>query len=130
MDFDINGLIAKLEGLSLSKNNKKDINLSEEEKNFMGNIFNTILNSDNQETIIEYLAGIYGRSTSDIYFIKNMYFYLLASKEEQLEYSKIKKEKTKARRKEGFIDTTAMISITIFFSVIGLTIALILYNLM
>ena len=126
MEFDI----SKLERLSLSKTKKDNLNLSDEEIRFMKDIFDAILNSDNQDTIIEYLSGIHGLSISDINFIKNVYFHLFATKEEQIEYVKIKKGITKTKRKEGFIDTTAMISITIFLSVVGLTLALILYNLM
>lgn len=126
MEFDI----SKLERLSLSKTRKDNLNLSEEEIKFMKNIFDTILNTDNQETIVKYLSGIHGLSISDINFIKNVYFHLFATKEEQLEYTKIKTKNTKIKRKEGFIDTTAMISITIFLSVVGLTLALLIYNLM
>ena len=96
----------------------------------MKDIFDAILNSDNQDTIIQYLAGIHGLSISDINFIKNIYFHFFATKEEQIEYTKIKKSITKTKRKEGFIDITAMISITIFLSVVGLTLALLIYNLM
>lgn len=126
MDFDI----SKLEKLSLSKTKKDNLNLSEDEIKFMKDIFDSILNSDNQDTIIEYLSGIHGLSISNIKLIRNVYFYFLASREEQIEYTKIKTKNKKIRRKEGFIDTTAMISITIFLSVVGLTLALILYNLM
>lgn len=126
MNFDI----SKLERISLSKTKKDNLNLSEEEIKFMKDIFDAILNSDNQESIIEYLSGIHDLSISDIKFIRNVYLHFFATKEELSEYTKIKKGITKARRKEGFIDTTAMISITIFLSVIGLTLALFIYNLM
>lgn len=127
MIFDMN----KLEKLSLikSKSNISDINLTEEEIDFMRDIFHTIIKADNYDVVIEYLAGTKGMSVSDINFIKNVYFYYLATLEEKLIYSKKMKEVKKIKRKNGFIDTTAMISITIVISVIGITLAFVLYNL-
>lgn len=126
MEFDIN----KLESLSLSKNKKSKIDLTEEEIAFMYNIFNLIINSEDYEQTTEYLAGIYNMSVSDIKFIRNFYFYKYASREEKLIYSQKNKELKKIRRKEGFIDITAMISITIVISVVGITLAIALYNLL
>lgn len=125
MEFDI----SKLERMSLSKKKNENIEFSEEEKKFMKYIFDSILNSDNQDTIIEYLAKINDLSISDIKFIRNVYLHFFASKEELIEYTKIKNQKTKARRKEGFIDISAMISITTVISVLGITLAFVLYNL-
>lgn len=125
MEFDI----SKLERMSLSKKKNENIEFSEEEKKFMKYIFDSILNSDNQDTIIEYLAKINDLSISDIKFIRNVYLHFFASKEELIEYTKIKNRKTKARRKEGFIDISAMISITTVISVLGITLAFVLYNL-
>ena len=132
MIFDIYKLINKLEKLSLkkSKYNVDSIDLTSEEIEFMRNVFNTIINSDNYDTIIDYLAGTHDISVSNINFIKNVYFYYFATTEEKLIYSRKIKEKKKIKRKEGFIDITAMISITIVISVVGITLAFIFYNLM
>ena len=126
MEFDI----SKLERLSLYKNKNKNIELSEEEMQFMKFIFDSILNSDNQDNIINYLSGIYGFSVSDIKFIRNAYLHFFASKEELLEYTKVKKSITKVKRKEGFIDVSAMIAIATVISVVSITLALVLYNLL
>lgn len=121
--------ISKLEKISLSKTKQQNVEFSEEERNFMRYIFDSILNSDNQDTIIDYLAKINDLSISDIKFIRNIYLHFYATKEELLEYTKIKNGIKKVKRKEGFIDISAMISITTVISVLGITLAFVLYNL-
>lgn len=121
--------ISKLEKISLSKTKQQNVELTEEERNFMKYIFDSILNSDNQDTIIDYLAKINDLSISDIKFIRNIYLHFYATKEELVEYTKIKNGIKKVKRKEGFIDISAMISITTVISVLGITLAFVLYNL-
>ena len=121
--------ISKLEKISLSKTKQQNVEFSEEERNFMKYIFDSILNSDNQDTIIDYLAKINDLSISDIKFIRNIYLHFYATKEELVEYTKIKNGIKKVKRKEGFIDISAMISITTVISVLGITLAFVLYNL-
>ena len=70
MKFDIDR-IEKI-ALKKSKSNKIDINLTKEEIEFMSNIFNTIINSDDYGVAMRYLAGINELSVSDIKFIKNI----------------------------------------------------------
>ena len=61
MKFDM----TKIEKLALSKTKKTTINLTEEEISFMSNIFNSIINSEDYETTIKYLAGIIGSFLSE-----------------------------------------------------------------
>ena len=121
--------IKRIEKFALAKS-KKNINfdLTEEEISFMANIFNTIINSDNYDIVIRYLAGIHGMSVSDIKFIRNVYAYYLAPAEDKkIYYNKVKTLK-KGNRKRGFIDFSAVLAFTIFLGVVGLTLAVFIYN--
>ena len=124
MEFDI----TKVERFALSKGKKSDVELTEEEISFMANIFYTIINSDNYDNIIMYLAGIHGMSISDIKFIRNVYAYYIAPDEDKkIYYDKVKSLKNE-KRKRGFIDLSAMLAFTIFIGVVGLTLAVFIYN--
>jgi len=125
MDLDMSKIIT----LGLSKTKKTENNLTEDEKNFLSSIFSKISDSEDPEKAMEYLAGIYGITVSQIKLLRNVYYFYLATTEEKIQYNKKNKELQKVRKKEGFIDITAMISIAIVFCVIGLTLAYILYNL-
>jgi len=92
MEFDVK----RLEKLTLSKTKKTPIDLTEDEIKFMSNIFNSIINSDDYESMIKYLAGINSMSISDIKLIKNIYAYYLASRDEKMIYN----DKMKQLRKE------------------------------
>jgi len=94
----------------------------------MANIFNTIINSDNYDTIIEYLAGIHGMSISDIKFIRNVYALYFAPVEDRLIYNNKMKKLRQEKRRRGFIDLSAVISFTYFILVVGITLAVALYN--
>ena len=100
MEFDVN----KLDGLVLSKSRKIDVKLSQEEIEFMSNIYNTIINSEDYESTTRYLAGIYGMSISDIKYIRNVYYNKFASKEEKIEYyNKMKTLKKEIEKKDLLI---------------------------
>lgn len=126
MDFDV----SRLEKLASLNSKKVNIDLTDEEISFMSKIFNTIIDSEDYDSMIKYLAGIHGMSVSDIKFIRNVYAFYLASNEEKLIYNNKLKELKKAKRKNGFIDFTAMISFMTFVGVVGITLALFIYNLL
>lgn len=126
MNFDM----TKIEKLALSKTKKTTINLTEEEISFMSNIFNSIINSEDYETTIKYLAGINEMSISDIKFIRNVYNYYFADQDEKNIYKDKMDEIKKEKRKQGFIDLTAVISFTIFIVAFGITLAFLIYNLL
>ena len=126
MKFDM----TKIEKLALSKTKKTTINLTEEEISFMSNIFNSIINSEDYETTIKYLAGINEMSISDIKFIRNVYNYYFADQDEKNIYKDKMDEIKKEKRKQGFIDLTAVISFTIFIVAFGITLAFLIYNLL
>lgn len=126
MDFDFD--ITKIEKLALSKYNKKDINFTEQEISFMSNIFNTIINSEDYNSIVMYLAAVNGTSVSIIKFIKNIYLkYFADADEKRIYYDKIRELKSE-NRKKGFIDFSIVITLITFISVIGITIALLMYK--
>lgn len=126
MNFDIN----KLEKLMISRSKRDKFNLTEEEISFMSKIFSTIINSDNYDSITEYLAGIYNMSVSDIKFIRNVYYLYYADNEDKKIYNEKMKEIRKEKTRRGFVDLSAVISFTIFLSVFGITLAYVLYNLL
>lgn len=126
MKFDM----TKIEKLALSKTKKTNIELTEEEISFMSHIFNSIINSEDYETTIKYLAGINEMSISDIKFIRNVYNYYFADQDEKNIYKDKMDEIKKEKRKQGFIDLTAVISFTIFVGVVGITLAFLIYNLL
>lgn len=125
MEFDI----SKLEKVASCKKGEVNVNLTEEEINFMANIFNTIINSEDYDNTIEYLAGINCMSVSTIKFIRNVYFYYYASKDEKLVYNRKMKEVRKIRRRNGFIDFGTIFTGVVLIGVIGIILALYLYNL-
>ena len=126
MKFDM----TKIEKLALSKTKKTNIELTEEEISFMSHIFNSIINSEDYKTKIKYLAGINEMSISDIKFIRNVYNYYFADQDEKNIYKDKMDEIKKEKRKQGFIDLTAVISFTIFVGVVGITLAFLIYNLL
>jgi len=124
MEFDVK----RLEKLTLSKTKKTPIDLTEDEIKFMSNIFNSIINSDDYESMIKYLAGINSMSISDIKLIKNIYAYYLASRDEKMIYNDKMKQLRKEKNKKGFIDFSVILSITVFICVIGVTLGVLLYK--
>lgn len=126
MDFDIDK-VAKLILLAKRKNVKEEF--TEEEVKFMSSIFNTIINSENYDSVIEYLAGIHCISVSDIKFIRNAYFLHFATKDEKLTYNKKMKQIRNERKKNGFINLSMIVSFIILIGIIGISLALFIYNL-
>lgn len=128
MNFDID----KIEKLALvkSKSKKIDINLTPEEIEFMSNIFNAIINSDNYSVAMKYLAGINELSVSDIKFIKNIYYYYFADNDEKRIYNDKIRELKKENRTRGFIDFSVVMAFTIFIVFVGISLAVLLYNLL
>lgn len=125
MEFDI----SKLEKIASCKKGQVNVNLTVEEISFMSNIFNTIINFENYEDIIQYLAGINCMSISDIKFIRNVYYYYYASNDEKKIYNEKMKEVRKVKRKNGFIDFWTVFTGLVLIGVIGIILALYLYNL-
>lgn len=128
MEFDID----RIEKLALKKSKLKkiDINLTPEEIEFMSKIFNAIINSDDYDITMKYLAGINSLSVSDIKFIRNVYFYYFADNEEKRIYNDKIREIKKANRTRGFIDFSTVITLTIFIGFIGISLAFLIYNLL
>lgn len=122
--------MSRIEKVALSRTKKINVELTDEEIAFMSNIFNTIINSDNYDSAMEYLAGINGMSISDIKFIRKVYCFYFADHEEKIIYNNKMKKLKRENRKRGFIDFSAMILITIFIGVIGITLAFLIYNLL
>jgi len=125
MEFDI----SKLEKIASCKKGQVNVNLTVEEISFMSNIFNTIINSENYENIIQYLAGINCMSISDIKFIRNVYYYYYASPDEKMIYSEKMQEVRKAKRRNGFIDFGTIFTGVVLIGVIGIFLVLYIYNL-
>lgn len=105
-------------------------NLSNEEIELIKSIGSYVIDSEDYEAIIRYLADIYGFSVLDIQEFIKVYLDNYAPGDEKEEYQNKIKEINKLKRKEGFVDVSAMISITIFICVVGITLAIVLYNLM
>lgn len=126
MSFDV----SRLDKLANLKSKKVNIDLTDDEISFMSNIFNAIIDSDDYEAMIKYLAGIHGMRVSDIKFIRNVYAFYLASNEEKLIYNNKLKELKKEKRKNGFVDLTAFISFMTFVGVVGISLAFFIYNLL
>ena len=95
----------------------------------MRNIFNIIIDSEDQESVIRYLAGINCMSISDVKFIRTTYYLYFADHDEKMVYNKKMKELKKESQKKGFIDFGMIISFLTLVSVIGITLALYIYNL-
>ena len=125
MEFDIK----KLEKMPLSKSNIHNINFTAGEIDFMANIFNTIINSDNYDVVTEYLAGVNGMSVSDIKFIRNVYYLYFASREDKKIYNDKVKGLKKEKRRSGFINLSVVLTSTIFIGIVGITLAILIYNL-
>ena len=123
MDFDIDNFLNKTRS---KKNTTLEFTL--EEINFMKNIFEMIVLSEDYDSKIKYLSGIYNISVDDINIIKNIYLTKYADKELKEEYLSNIKRENNIKKKEGFTLVSAIICFTIFISVFSITLALILYN--
>lgn len=122
MEFDI----LKIQNFNDTKVNS----LSSEEIYFMSKIFNRIIDSENYNSSVKYLAGIYGMSITDIELIKDVYAKYYISPEEKNIYDKIQSDLEEEKRKNGFIDLGAIISLSVLVGVIGISLVLFIYNLM
>ena len=122
MNFDIN----KLSNLKNKKSKDIKNNLTQEDINFISNIFYSILNSEDYDEKIKYLAGIYELIISDIKLIINLYVSNIADKEEKKKYKDKITIKKKENAKQGFIDFSFVIVSTAIICVVGVTLAAIL----
>jgi len=113
----------KIHSLSLKKNN---IELTDEEKNFIRYIYLSIYDSEDEVATISYLSSVLGISISSIKYLKNIYFTYLATKEEKIEFAMKKKQE----RNRGFVNISITLTITLLISVFGIVLAIILYNLL
>ena len=121
MEFDFNKL-------NLSKREFDKSIFTDNEVEFMSNIYNYIINFEDYDVAMSYLAGIHSVSILQIEQIRKIYYNYFASKEEKIIYSNKIKEINNLRRKEGFVDFSVVISFTTFLFGLGITLALILYN--
>ena len=122
MNFDIN----KFYNLKNKKSKEIKNNLTQEDINFTSNIFYSILNSEDYDEKIKYLAGIYELSISDIKLIINIYLSHFADKEDKNNYNEKINIKKKESAKQGFIDFSFVIVSTAIICNVGVTLATIL----
>ena len=122
MNFDIN----KLYNLKNKKNKDIKNNLTQEEIDFINNIFCSVLNSEDYDEKIKYLAGIHEYSISDIKLIINIYLSHFADVEDKKNYNAKIAIKKKENTKQGFIDFSFVIVFTTIISLVGVTLAAIL----
>lgn len=119
MNFNINKLYSL-------KNKKSIIDLTQQEIDFMSNIFYSVLNSEDYDEKIKYLAGIHEYSISDIKLIINIYLSHFADVEDKKNYNAKIAIKKKENTKQGFIDFSFVIVFTTIISLVGVTLAAIL----
>lgn len=110
---------------------KKD-DLTDEEINFMANMFNMVINSDDYVSTIKYLAGIHELSISDVELIVGTYFLRIASHVEKKQYMLFKEEQKKKNNAKslGFATISVISSVLILLTTFGIYVAYIIYNLM
>lgn len=104
--------------------------LSNEDVEFIKSIGSRMIDSEDYEEYKKYLSEIYQLTVLDVEKIVKVYLDNYALEDEKEEYLNKVKEINSLKRKEGFIDISAMISVTIFICTVGITLAVILYNLL
>lgn len=125
MKFDINKINTLVSNKSLNKDN-----ITNEEYEFMRNIYNFIIDSEDYESSIKMLAIIHELKESEIKYIKNIYFSCLATKEEKMPYFYMLEQTKKQNRKSmGFVNISVIISLLILLLTFGIYLGYILYNL-
>lgn len=120
-DAKVNFDISRLKNVS---------DLSNEDVEFIKGIGSRVIDSEDYEEYKKYLSEIYQLTVLEIEEIVKVYLDNYALEDEKEEYLKKIKEINSLKRKEGFIDISAMISVTIFICTVGITLAVILYNLL
>lgn len=125
MKFDIKKINTLVSNKSLNRDT-----ITNEEYEFMRNIYNSIIDSEDYETSIKMLAIIYKLKESEIKYIKNIYFSYLATKEEKMPYFYMLEQTKKQNRKSmGFANISIIISLLILLLTFGIYLGYILYNL-
>lgn len=124
MKLDFN----KIDKLISKKSLTKD-SLSNEEVNFMRNIYNMIVDSEDYDNTVNMLSAVYNMGESDIKYIKNIYFLYFASKEEKDVYL-YRKRQINNKRSRGFANISIIISLFILMLTFGIYLGYILYNLL
>lgn len=125
LKFDINKINKLISNKSLNKDN-----ITIEEYNFMRNIYNFIIDSEDYDTSIKILAIMYDLKESDIKYIRNIYFSYLATKEEKMPYYYMLEQNRKQNKKSmGFVNISIIISLLILLLTFGIYLGYILYNL-
>lgn len=125
MKFDIKKINTLVSNKSLNRDT-----ITNEEYEFMRNIYNFIIDSEDYETSIKMLAIIYKLKESEIKYIKNIYFSYLATKEEKMPYFYMLEQTKKQNRKSmGFANISIIISLLILLLTFGIYLGYILYNL-
>lgn len=120
-DAKVNFDISRLKNVS---------DLSNEDVEFIKGIGSRVIDSEDYGEYKKYLSEIYQLTVLEIEEIVKVYLDNYALEDEKEEYLKKIKEINSLKRKEGFIDISAMISVTIFICTVGITLAVILYNLL
>lgn len=121
MNFDISKLYN-------FKDKKNRIELTQQEINFIRNMFYLVLNSEDYEQKIKYLAGIYEYSISDIKLIINIYLTNFADKEDKKNYNEKIKLIQLENTKNGFVNFGIVLVTTLFIIFSGFVFAILLYN--
>lgn len=125
MKFDIKKINELVSNKSLNKDN-----ITNEEYEFMRNIYNFIIDSEDYEVSIKMLAIIHELKESEIKYIRNIYFLYLATKEEKMPYFYMLEQTKKQNRKSmGFVNISIIISFLILILAFGIYLGYILYNL-
>ena len=125
MKFDIKKINTLVSNKSLNRDT-----ITNEEYEFMRNIYNFIIDSEDYETSIKMLAIMYELKESEIKYIKNIYFSYLATKEEKMPYFyMLEQTKKQNRRSMGFANISIIISLLILLLTFGIYLGYILYNL-
>lgn len=121
MNFNINKLYSL-------KNKKSIIDLTQQEIDFMSNIFYSVLNSEDYDEKIKYLAGIYEYSISDIKLIIDIYLLHYADKEDKKNYNEKLKIIQLENTKNGFANFGIVLVSTMFIIFSGFVFAILLYR--
>lgn len=120
--------IERIYALSMRKIEKKD--LTNDEIKFMSSIFNMVIESEDYNSTVNYLAGIHGLSVNDIKLIVGSYFIRLATPMEKKQYMLVKNKNSNNSKSRGFATISIISSILILLMTFGIYVAYIIYNLM
>lgn len=125
LKFDINKIIQLVSNKSLSKDN-----ITDEEYEFMRNIYNFIIDSEDYETSIRTLAIMHELKESEVKQIRNIYFSYLATEEEKAPYYYMMEQtRNQNKKSKGFVNISIIISLLILLLTFGIYLGYILYNL-